>query len=304
MAKNSSGKDTFFLKPTNIILQGLLETRLIQKAEEACDSTFSEFDDVTYRVQVFKESLKVVHLSIAMRNFESFLNLAPGGMVYLDTLYEDPGCQRTATLPGFDLTFEIDSEKLVDSEKLIKRLCELKRNILAGPIESAINATLGGSSDMFKLARIQHRENESMWIKAEADRVYIIYDVAFTDPTDQLIAGSFLQEFQHSSQNVNGAPLTAFSADPPLELRGTEIQKHPTCVGYIRFAVQKQHLEDAQRRERTITQLLGFRNYLHHHIKASRTYLHMCMRRKINYLLQVLQRAVKNRAIEGASEKK
>ena len=41
-----------------------------------------------------------------------------------------------------------------------------------------------------------------------------------------------------------------------------------------------------------ITMLTGFRNYLHYHIKASKTYLHMRMRKKVVGWLKVLNRAV------------
>ena len=37
---------------------------------------------------------------------------------------------------------------------------------------------------------------------------------------------------------------------------------------------------------------LAFRHYLHYHIKASKSYLHMRMRHKVVTLLQVLNRAV------------
>lgn len=43
---------------------------------------------------------------------------------------------------------------------------------------------------------------------------------------------------------------------------------------------------------KTVTLLSSLRNYLMYHIKASKTYLHMRMRRKVAGWLQVLNRAV------------
>lgn len=46
------------------------------------------------------------------------------------------------------------------------------------------------------------------------------------------------------------------------------------------------------RLESCVTLLAGFRNYLHYHIKATKTYMHMRMRKRVVGLLQVLNRAV------------
>jgi actin related protein 2/3 complex, subunit 2 len=52
-----------------------------------------------------------------------------------------------------------------------------------------------------------------------------------------------------------------------------------------------QHVQGG-RQETCVTLLVGFRNYLHYHIKATKTYMHMRMRKRVAGLLQVLNRAV------------
>jgi len=299
---------THFLEPGNKILKELLEPRLLLKEKQACDSSFSDFDDVKYNVSVSKEEPHLVRISLAMRDLSKLMILTPDIQPsgYLGALYPGPACQLQEPPSGYSICLEVNIDLLpaddpAGAEALVKRISELKRNLLAGPMERAISAMLEGVSNSQKLERIQYRRYESMWVKPEADRVYVIYDVAFTDPADQVIARSFLQEFQHSSQKVNGAPFTTYSTEPPVELRGERIQQHPTCVGYIRFAVLEQHLIGEERRAKTVSSLVGFRNYLHYHIKASRTYLHIRMRRRVQSLLQILQRAVQNPLIEGAS---
>ena len=47
-----------------------------------------------------------------------------------------------------------------------------------------------------------------------------------------------------------------------------------------------------ERLEKAITLLSGFRNYLYYHFKATKTYLHMRMRKRVQTWLQVLNRAV------------
>jgi hypothetical protein len=43
--------------------------------------------------------------------------------------------------------------------------------------------------------------------------------------------------------------------------------------------------------EKAVTMLANFRNYLHYHVKASKTYLHMRMRGKVKGWLQVLNKS-------------
>lgn len=46
-----------------------------------------------------------------------------------------------------------------------------------------------------------------------------------------------------------------------------------------------QHVERG-RQDKTVTLLTGFRNYLHYHLKATKTYMHMRMRKRVVGLLQ------------------
>lgn len=61
--------------------------------------------------------------------------------------------------------------------------------------------------------------------------------------------------------------------------------------------LEQRHL-DGDRAEKAITLLSGFRNYLHYHIKATKTYLHMRMRKRVQTWLQVLNRAVPEQETE------
>ncbi|KAH8051755.1 hypothetical protein JL722_10585 [Aureococcus anophagefferens] len=64
---------------------------------------------------------------------------------------------------------------------------------------------------------------------------------------------------------------------------------------YCRIFLQQ--LQDVGRKTpaklaKTIDNLIGFRNYLHFHIKAAKTNLHMRMRRKVNSWIQIVNRAI------------
>jgi len=51
------------------------------------------------------------------------------------------------------------------------------------------------------------------------------------------------------------------------------------------LAIFKSHVESEEKRQKAITLVQGFRNYLHYHIKASKTYLHIRMRKQVDSLL-------------------
>jgi actin related protein 2/3 complex subunit 2 len=115
--------------------------------------------------------------------------------------------------------------------------------------------------------------------------------VDFADPTDKAIAKVFLQEFTEAQRGIRGAPPVFYSKEPPGELTGIHFNYSPDCVGFISFSVEARHVEGAKK-ESAITLLTGFRNYLHYHIKCSKTYLHMRMRKKGEGWMQVLNRAI------------
>lgn len=51
------------------------------------------------------------------------------------------------------------------------------------------------------------------------------------------------------------------------------------------------HYETEEKRERCISLILGFRDYVHYHIKATKAFMHTRMRGKVSAFLKVLHRA-------------
>jgi actin related protein 2/3 complex subunit 2 len=60
---------------------------------------------------------------------------------------------------------------------------------------------------------------------------------------------------------------------------------------FLTLAIFPSHVETEEKRSKTVTLIQSLRNYLHYHIKASKTYLHIRMRKRVDLLLQVLNRA-------------
>ncbi|CAM9907475.1 unnamed protein product [Choristocarpus tenellus] len=125
----------------------------------------------------------------------------------------------------------------------------------------------------------------------QVDRVTIIFAIDFPEEDERAIAKAFLAEFVDAQRVANNSPPCAFTPEAPLELKSTSSRPGERAVGYLSFIIFPQHI-DQGRQEKTVTLLTGFRNYLHYHLKATKTYMHMRMRKRVVGLLQVLNRAV------------
>ena len=93
---------------------------------------------------------------------------------------------------------------------------------------------------------------------------------------------------------MNGAPPCSYSEakNPPLEVRDEPtIGQYSDGCGFISFVIFAAHIDKPAKFDKSVTMLATFRNYLHYHIKASKTYLHMRMRGKVKGWLQVLNRS-------------
>ena len=78
--------------------------------------------------------------------------------------------------------------------------------------------------------------------------------------------------------------------------------KQEGFVGYVSLTVFARHVDSTEKLAKKVDLCLAFRHYLHYHIKAAKTNLHMRMRRKVRGWLQVLNRAAL--ASEAPREKK
>ena len=125
------------------------------------------------------------------------------------------------------------------------------------------------------------------------DRVCVVYSVDFPDETDRAMCRILLQQFAEQHRKIGAAPPVVFSEanHPPAEIRDVA-RESPLIVGYVSFTIFDSHVKTPEKLNKTIDNLIGFRNYLHFHIKAAKTNLHMRMRRKVNGWIQIINRAI------------
>ncbi|CEG47133.1 peptidase [Plasmopara halstedii] len=279
-----------FLDSENKIIKEVLEKRLGEKASrpvKPLEIRLCDFDDVQYDISIVDNLLTI---SMAYPPYKTLEGL--GAQQMFAVTY--PEFQLIAPKTGFDFSLQVNVDLITptNAASFIGRIAVLKRNILGAPYEQCFEALQNGNASTLGPVQIPYRRNETVYVLPQADRIVIVYSVCFEDKTDQAIARVFLQEFVDTRRTVNNAPPVAFGKDPPLELRGAPgLRNSPDLVGYLSLAIFPTHVDTTEKRIKAATLVQGLRNYLHYHIKASKTYLHIRMRKRVDLLLQVLNRA-------------
>lgn len=292
MATSTTTKGMIFLEPGNRIMDELITTRLGEGAKrpmEPVDIRTSDFDDFQYRIFVDADNRDVLKVFASVPALAELR--ANGGDEMLARDY--PGMEIEPE-QGFNLGLQVDVNSVSESPgTLIKKFSELRRNICGAPLDKCFEALGSGSSGGMSGFQIPTRKGEIMYIRPAADRVTVVFSVDFEDTTDRALARVFLTEFQEAKRHVNNCPPVLFSKDPPGEISdASDVSTAGSLVGFISFAIFASHVSTPEKRLLAVTMMQGFRNYLHYHIKCSKSYLHSRMRKRCAELLQVLNRAV------------
>ncbi|KAL5333496.1 Arp2/3 complex, 34 kd subunit p34-Arc-domain-containing protein [Aspergillus crustosus] len=292
----------------NVLIKALLTERFSGAPPASVDQIVSDFDGVTFHLSTPETKTKIL-ISINVKCFRELVQY--GAQQVLEREY---GPYIVAPEAGYDFSVVIDLENLPEDQEsrddLIMRLALLKRNAMAAPFEKAFDefAQLGEEASRYttesapaglqeggEVMAIHYREEEAIYIKANHDRVTVIFSTVFREETDRIFGKVFLQEFVDARRRVltlQNAPQVLFRNDPPLELAGVPGLQDAGegKISYITFVLFPRHLTP-QRRQESISHIQTFRDYFHYHIKASKAYIHTRMRKRTADFLQVLNRA-------------
>lgn len=282
----ANNKGLIILDAKSAILHEQLQPRILEGKREPCEITFSDFDEVSYKISCSPETPNIVVVNMAMKAIPALKRM--GSQAVIDKLF--PGLEVQPAI-GYDLSIQFDCDSLSNPSQFLTSISELKRNIMSGPFENNFTALQNKTSDNLTINMIQYRKNEAIFICPSASKIVVIFVVDFNDVTDKVIAKVFLQEFLEAQRTIRNAPPVSFSRDPPGELSKISHPFKSDVAGYLSFAVEERHITGTHK-EKAITLLTGFRNYLHYHIKCSKTYLHMRMRKRVAGWMLVLNRAV------------
>jgi len=271
------------LEFANRILEETVTARINAEKPETADVTFADFDGVQFHVSASPDAKHLLKVSIQFKGAQQVLKEF-GGLDLLKRYY-GPLVQSSPE-SGYDVTLQIDLTSLPPGkEQLANKVSYLKRHLFAAPFQKAIEKKPS------EIIVFNYRPEEAVYIKAEADRVTVIFDILFRDQDDIVFSKVFLQEFADARRTINQAPAVSFSQkEPPLELKGVKGVKAGDNNGFVSFVLFSHHISEANR-DHTIDLIQTFRDYLHYHIKCSKAYMHTRMRTRVDTLLQILNRA-------------
>jgi actin related protein 2/3 complex subunit 2 len=270
-----------------MIVYEALQGRLLEGRREPCEITCSDFDDVSFKLVATAENPAEMTLSMYIRNIDNLKR--DGASEVLDQMY--PGMEVRAE-SGYSLSLRFNLDNITDPPGMLVKLSELKKNILGAPLRRAINSMLARQAAGAGVVTVNYRAQESFYVIPANDKVTVIFLIAFADETDRAAARVFLQEFVEAQRSVSNAPPCGYSREPPLELRDVRVNVPDTSAGFLTFVLENRHVSSPDRVDKVVSMLASFRGYLHYHIKATKTYLHMRMRKRVVTWLQVLNRAV------------
>eukprot|EP00126_Sphaerothecum_destruens_P007643 Sdes_comp19927_c0_seq2m12371 len=277
----------------NRIVQETLSSRFSASKAENVEITIADFDSVSYHISTPESKTKIL-VSIRLPCFHE---LIPIGVK--DVIQREYGAYVAATTENdYDLTLQFDLETLSAPEKenLPHKVALLKRNLLACAFEKYFQLQKTQSSTLTATPTatptiLHYRQEESIFLDAQKDRVTIIFSIFFRDQDDIILGKVFLQEFVDARRNLQQAPQVLFShREPPRELVGTDA-KTGENFGYVTFVLFPRHYEKPASQEASINLIHTFRDYLHYHIKCSKAYLHSRMRARVSSMLKIMNRA-------------
>ena len=264
------------------------------------DIKLCDFDDVAYRVVIDAADLNTLRLSIQLPCYAAIKD--HGAATAANTFY--PGLVAPTPDASYDVTLAIPLSPLPSSispSDLISRLSLFKSTLIGGVFDFYFNPLLTATS-LTSPFTFQLRHDTSLFFIPKPDRVTVIFSLQFNEQTDAALAKVFMQEFVEVKRRLGSAPPCTFSQNPPLELKefkeGVGGSHGAGGLGYISFAVLKNHLE-AGKKEKVIAVLQSFRSYMQYHIKCSKSYFHSRMRARVVSLIKILDRAKQEKPQEN-----
>ncbi|KAI9506855.1 Arp complex subunit [Coemansia spiralis] len=291
------------LEPHSFVLEETLLSRFTSEKPEVVDIKLVDFDNVIYHLQSSPEQRSLLTLSVEMTYFNEVL--AYGAEEILAREYGDYMVPPTNSQHNISLQFDL--EKLPeDKAALAKHVSLLKRNVLASPFLRAFEYWESQQEGAGPLMATHYRENEAIYVQAQQDRVTVIFSTLFKEEVDRVLGKVFLQEFVDARRlaSIQNAPQVVYSSrEAPLEIRHLPGLRQDESVGYVSFVLFPRHFADPEAREKTISQIQLFRDYLHYHIKCAKAYMHSRMRTRVKEFLKVINRAKPDR-VTSMSEKR
>ncbi|XAR52855.1 hypothetical protein NMG60_11021168 [Bertholletia excelsa] len=288
--------------PSRYLLQ-ILSNRVqnLEKGVEL-DCQWVEFDDVRYHIQASTKNPHYLLLSVSLPTpppetvFSGGLPL--GAIEALKAAYPQLAQILDPPRDGFNLTMKLNLSKLPPDEdhrsNLLVKIASVREVVMGAPLRVVLKrlASRTVPPDTDQLVALVHRPGESFFLAPRVDKVTVIFPMRFKDSVDTVLATSFLQEFVEARRatGLSNAPPCSWSPSPPLELNGVSVEASSANAGFVSFVIFPRHVE-GKKLDRTVWNLSTFYAYVNYHVKCSEGFMHTRMRRRVESLIEALDRA-------------
>lgn len=261
-----------------------------------------EFDDVRYHIQatVKNPNLLLLSLSLPAPPPETvfFGGLPQGAIEAIKAAYGAVLQILDPPRDGFNLTVKLNLSKLPPDEEhkqaLLVKIASIREVVQGAPLRAILKQLVsrGAKSDLNQIVPLVHRPNESFFVIPRRDKVNVIFPMRFKDSIDTVLATSFLQEFVEArrSAGLNNAPPCLWSSSPPQELEGAPNEALSANAGFVSFVIFPRHV-DGRKLDRAVWSLSTFHAFVSYHVKSSEGFTHTRMRRRVESLIEALDRA-------------
>jgi len=221
-----------------IIEDTLLEKFGIQDGKyDAVEMIIADFDGVTFHLFTEGENKQIFKVSMSMKGYADLKKFGVD-----DIMNKTYGNHLASTESGYDVTVQVDCSSPGDGPKIARDMALLKRHALAAPFYKVF-ADIEAKKPAAPLIEIRYRDDETLYLKPEADRVIVIFSVSFKDADDVIFAKVFLNEYQDARKTMSNAPSVLFSQkEPPLELKGVRNLKVGEGQSFVSFVLFASHI--------------------------------------------------------------
>jgi len=268
-----------------------------ESKREALEIICADFDGVQYHIFTSADKSSV---SVSLMWACADQLLSNGGQEDLQRIY---GSYLVSPENNYHVTLTLNFASMPaaqkDKDELAMSFAMLKRHLFGAPFAKCFKAIQSKAAENPIVIDYRYGSEQVHLIPGK-EGLTVIFSIDFESQGDQVLSKIFLQEF--GAQKPSGAPAFRFAEkEPPLELTKLGVVATSRNTSFASFVLFDHHMNE-RHFANTISTIQTFRNYLHYHLKCSKAFMHSRMRKNVDNLLLVLNRA-RPESLEGKAKK-
>ncbi|THD21244.1 Arp2/3 complex 34 kDa subunit [Fasciola hepatica] len=209
---------------------------------EKFDYVLADFDGVLHSLHTVHNDKSKIMISISL-NFYSELQDYRAGKL-LGREYGEHLCEKLENGASVSIIYDLKAIPPGHGQPA-SQIALLKINCFSAVFKRFFEFhVLGEEAVGSKRAVIHYRTDETLFVRALADRVTVMFSTVFKDPDDVAIRKVFLQELTEVQRRIHRAPQVLYSqGTPSTELQGTSAAVGDN-VAYVTFVLFPRHLTE------------------------------------------------------------